>query len=205
MSCNPGQPDCFLGECKYCPRTEYIKQKLIGELEEKGVETVTYKRWTSTDRCDSITVESDLDEYCDILCIKLKVSGPHDFIGKQQSQFLRSLKEQLVEGHVILPSDFSENYAFVIQDAAHGYHRTNSQATPHPTVAYYNRNGATESCIIVSDSLVHDNIAVSYFHKIILSVIKTKLDVKKGILFFRWCIRTIIKTKRTSQILLITK
>ena len=89
----------------------------------------------------------------DSLCTKLKVLGPHDFIAKQ-SQFLRSLKEQLEEGHVILLSDFSENYAFVIQDAAQKYHWTNSQATLHPTVAYYYRNGVTEifSCIIVSDS-----------------------------------------------------
>ena len=56
---------------------------------------MTYKQWTSTDRCDLITIQNDLDEYCDILCAKLKILGPHDFIAEQQSQFLRSLKEQL--------------------------------------------------------------------------------------------------------------
>ena len=92
MSCNPGRPECFLGQCGFCPGTDAIKQKLIYELEEKGLETVTYKQWTSTDRCDLITIQNDLDEYCDILCAKLKILGPHDFIAKQQSQFLRSLK-----------------------------------------------------------------------------------------------------------------
>ena len=140
-----------------------MKQRLIFELEEKGLETVTYKQWTSTDRCDLITIQTDLDEYCDILCAKLKILGPHDFIAKQQSQFLWSLKEQLEEGHVIMLSDFGENYGFVIQDAAQGYHWTNSQATLHPSIAYYKKNGTLKSisCVMVSDSLVHDTITVS--------------------------------------------
>ena len=181
MSCNPGRPECFLGQCGFCPGTDAIQQKLIYELEEKGLETVTYKQWTSTDRCDLITIQNDLDEYCDILCAKLKILGPHDFIAKQQSQFLRSLKEQLEEGHVIILSDFSENYGFVIQDAAQGYHWTNSQATLHPSIAYYKNNGTLKSisCVMVSDSLVHDTIAVSYFQKRLLSVIKGKVEPKK--------------------------
>ena len=39
MSCNPGHPECFLGQCGFCPGTDAIKQKLIYELEEKGLET----------------------------------------------------------------------------------------------------------------------------------------------------------------------
>ena len=181
MSCNPGRPECFLGQCGFCPGTDAMKQRLIFELEEKGLETMTYKQWTSTDRCDLITIQNDLDEYCDILCAKLKILGPHDFIVKQQSQFLRSLKEQLEEGHVIMLSDFSEIYGFVIQDAAQGYHWTNSQATPHPSIAYYKKNGTLKSisCVMVSDSLVHDTIAVSYFQKRLLSVIKSKVEPKK--------------------------
>ena len=134
-----------------------MKQRLIFELEEKGLETVTYKQWTSTDRCDLITIQNDLDEDCDILCAKLKILGPHDFIAKQQSQFLRSLKEQLEEGHVIMLSDFSANYGFVIQDAAQGYHWTNSQATLHPSIAYYKKMAHSKALavLMVSDSLVH--------------------------------------------------
>ena len=39
MSCNPGRPEYFLGQCGFCPGTDAIKQKLIYELEEKGLET----------------------------------------------------------------------------------------------------------------------------------------------------------------------
>ena len=181
MTCNPGQPKCFLGECEFCPGTEALKQRLIQELQENRIETVTYKQWTSTDRCELITLQNDLDEYCEILCTKLKSLDPHDFIAKQQSRFLRSLKDELEEGRVIVLSDFSEKYSFVIQDAAQGYHWTNSQATLHPCVAYYKENGKIESicCVMVSDSLVHDTVAVSYFQNKILSVIKIKLAPTK--------------------------
>ena len=29
MSCNPGRPECFLGQCGYCPGTDAMKQRLI--------------------------------------------------------------------------------------------------------------------------------------------------------------------------------
>ena len=62
MACNPGHPECFLGQCGFCPGTDTIKQGLIYELEEKGLETVTYKQWTSADQCDLITIQNDLGE-----------------------------------------------------------------------------------------------------------------------------------------------
>ena len=37
--------------------------------------------------------------------------------------------------------DFSENYSFVLQDAAKSFHWNNSQATIHPFVAYYMKSG----------------------------------------------------------------
>ena len=181
MSCNPGLPECFLGECKQCPGTDGIKQLLIRELEEEGVDTVTYKQWTSTDRCDLLTVQNELDEYCDILCAKLKILAPHDFISKQQAKFLRDQKEELKDGEIILLSDFSENYGFTIQDAAQGFHWTNSQATLHPSVVYYKEDGKLKSAsfVVVSDSLTHDTVAVSYFHMKVLSELKSKLHPRK--------------------------
>ena len=38
-------------------------------------------------------------------------------------------------------ADFSENYSFVLQDAAQGFHWNNSQETIHPFVAYYMKSG----------------------------------------------------------------
>ena len=38
-------------------------------------------------------------------------------------------------------ADFSENYSFVLQDEAQGFHWNNSQATLHPFVVYYTELG----------------------------------------------------------------
>ena len=58
----------------------------------------------------------------------------------------------------------SENYSFILQDAAQGFHWNNSQATLHPFIAYFVDSG--EVCyVIISDCLHHDTIAVSLFQK----------------------------------------
>ena len=63
--------------------------------------------------------------------------------------------------------DFSENYSFVLQDAAQGFHWNNSQATIHPFVAYY--RDSKELChlsyVVISDCNHHDTVAVHLFQK----------------------------------------
>ena len=46
----------------------------------------------------------------------------------------------------VIVLDFAENYAFIVQDAAQGFHWNNSQVTIHPVVVYHrNRDtGNTE-------------------------------------------------------------
>lgn len=62
----------------------------------------------------------------------------------------------------MVTADFSENYSFVLQDAAQGFHWNNSQATLHPFVTYYLNSG--EVCYLsykmISDCLHHDTVAV---------------------------------------------
>ena len=38
---------------------------------------------------------------------------------------------------VLVIGDFAENYSFVLQDTAQGFHWNNSQATIHPFVIYH--------------------------------------------------------------------
>lgn len=40
---------------------------------------------------------------------------PHDFVAKQQGEYLRKCKTELQRGEFVVVSDFSENYTFVIQ------------------------------------------------------------------------------------------
>ena len=46
-------------------------------------------------------------------------------------------KLNLQSGVFQVIADFSENYSFVLQDEAQGFHWNNSQATLHPFVVYY--------------------------------------------------------------------
>ena len=57
-------------------------------------------------------------------------------------------------------ADFSENYSFILQDAAQGFH---CQATIHPFVAYCREAPLNRiahfSFVVISDCLQHDTIA----------------------------------------------
>ena len=64
----------------------------------------------------------------------------HDFIATQQSQYFRSAKDNLKTGDFVVTLDFSENFAFVVQEAVQGFQWNNNQATIHPFVIYYKSN-----------------------------------------------------------------
>ena len=59
----------------------------------------------------------------------MKTLTRHDFIAQEQAKYLDCKKNNLSDGEFLVIGDFSENYAFIIQDAAQGYHWKNNQAT----------------------------------------------------------------------------
>ena len=126
--CNLPLPGCYLGDCSFC------KDHLTTCLDENLVDYVTFKQWVSVDRSTLETLTVPVDE---ILCDKLELLHPHCFIASEQARFFKECKSNLVPGEVLVTADFSENYSFVLQDAAQGYHWNNAQATIHPFVAYY--------------------------------------------------------------------
>ena len=89
------------------------------------------------DRCTLETYTKSVEEFVDMFCDKLDVLRPHAFIATQP--FYRECKSEIEYGNILVTADFSENYSFVLQDAAQGYHWNNSQATVHSFVAYYRR------------------------------------------------------------------
>ena len=109
-----------------------------------------------------------VDEFVDMFCEKLEVLGPHAFIAAQQASFYRDCKSTLAPRELLVTLDFSENYSFVLQDAAQGYHWNNSQATLHPFVAYY-KDESEKLChlsyVIISEALRHDTVAVFLYQK----------------------------------------
>ena len=93
---------------------------------------------------------------------------PHAFIAAQQASFFSDCKSKLAQREILVTVDFSENYSFVLQDAAQCYHWNNSQATIHPFVAYYkdkNEKLCHLSYVIISEALQHDTTAVHLYQK----------------------------------------
>ena len=176
--CNPPLPACHLGDCSYCPGISSFRDDLIALLDESLIDNITFKQWVSVDRCTLETYTKPVEEFVDIFCEKLDVLRPHAFIATQQASFYQDRKSTLTSGEVLVVADFSENYSFVLQDAAQGFHWNNSQATIHPFVAYY-KNQDDKLChisyVVISESLHHDTTAVFLYQKCFIKFLKAFL------------------------------
>ena len=96
-------------------------------------------------------------------------------------------QKNLFQGTVIIGGDFAENYHFLVQDAAQGFHWSNDQATIHPFIVYY-KSETNElvhlSVAFVSDELVHNTKAVYIFQEKLIDHLKTlNIQIDK-ILYF---------------------
>lgn len=112
----------------------------------------------------------------------------HDFVSTQQSQYFRNSKDSLKEGEFIVTLDFSENYAFVVQEAVQGFHWNNNQATVHPFVIYYQGQETKKvehiSYVGVSDCLEHDTVAVYMFQQKMIQFLKEAFPIVNAIKYF---------------------
>lgn len=92
----------------------------------------------TVDRFAMFEREESLDEYLSSLSKNISNLVRHHYVAQQQSKYFKQLKETLPdESEVIVVGDFSENYSFIVQDTAQGFHWENSQCTVHPFVIYY--------------------------------------------------------------------
>ena len=159
-----------MGECDACPEIEMLKEELLTHLDEIDAEQIIYKQWVSTDRSTLETFCLPVEEFVDTFCMKLELLRHHSFIATQQVSFYASRKMALKKGEFLVTLDFSENYSFILQDAAQGFHWNNSQATLHPFVAYYLESGEIHhvSYVVISDCLHHDTVAVHLFQRYLL-------------------------------------
>ena len=137
MICNPPLPDCYLGECEVCPGTDTLKQNLFSIIDKHMIDTITYKQWIAVD-CSSLErVSQHSNDFVESFCEKLEALCSYSFIASQQCKFFNENKSSLKLGEIIVFADFSENFAFVLQDAAQGFHWNIAQATIHPLCVEY--------------------------------------------------------------------
>lgn len=127
--CDISSEKCMMSRCSSCPGIEGIENLLCSLEELDLLEEITYKQWVSTDRCTLLTVTEHVDTFIESLAKKVVTLTRHHHVSQMQSRYLRELKAAIPSSECIIVGDFSENYTFVVQDAAQGYHWENTQAT----------------------------------------------------------------------------
>lgn len=180
MICETKTNDCYLGECDKCPGVTNIIDQLESDFEEKFIEQLEYKQWVTINRTSLKTLISTVEEFLQSLSSGLKKLLPHSFLVGKQKEFLNDKKNNLLQNECIVICDFSENYAFVIQNSVQGIHWNNDQATVHPFSIYYKDKNQLKikSFVVISECLRHDTIAMHLFQRKLVQFINSEL---KGI------------------------
>ena len=80
IMCNPPGIDCYMSQCKQCPGTEKLQEKLLAIMDDNVVEYTQYQQWTQTDRSSPKTVVQPVVEFLDEFMAVLKKLQYHDFI-----------------------------------------------------------------------------------------------------------------------------
>ena len=83
----------------------------------------------------------------------------------------------MLPSKVVIVCDFSKNYSFILQDESQSFHWNKTQATIHPFVVYFKKEGnKVEHCsfVIILESLEHNTIAFLFISKETYLVFKIK-------------------------------
>ena len=125
----------------------------------------------AVDSCQSFfpwNGNSEFLRFCWIILWKTR-STSIPFVYCNTKQFFDQCKSSLNPGELVVCADFSDNYAFVLQDAAQGFHWNKAQSTLHPFVAYFRESHTSEinhlNFVVISECLHHDTVAVHLFQK----------------------------------------
>ena len=179
LLCNPPREECWLSQCDECADTTKLEEKLISIFNMLDIDEVSFKQWQSTDRTELVTNIENTPDFVRSLIAKLQVLKMHMFIHDMQTKHFYAVKASLGPGEVLVVGDFSENYSFVIQDAAQGVHWSNTSCTLHPWVCYYSEDGVikTFSALFISDCLTHDTVAVYAFQQCLIGLLKKRIHL----------------------------
>lgn len=184
--CKIPQPSCFLLECTSCPGIETFLNKVSTALEANEISEIICRSWQSTDRCTLKKMFFSSEDFIGEMSTQFKKLLPHNFIAKRQSEYFQEKNNNLQDGEVILQCDFSENYAYVAQDAVQGFHYNNDQCTVHPAVFYYKEGNEMKhrNIVLLSDCTTHDTAAVYILQQTVIPEIKKVCPNVKKIYYF---------------------
>ena len=125
--CGVDKYGCMMGHCHNCLDLSVLKSFLRNELLKiiDPDEAIQFSLSVSTDRSQLVEEESKFDDFIENLVGKFAKLTKYQFVAKKQAEFLKQLKENLQFGECVIVLDFAENYSFLVQDAAQGFHWNN--------------------------------------------------------------------------------
>lgn len=127
-----------------------------------------------------------LEEYLNKLIEGIEKLIPHSFVTKSQAKYLKEIKNKLKIDEAIVLIDFSENYSFVLQNEAQGYHW--SSCSLHPVVIYTRRVNNEDLIVsnlcVVSDDLKHDVAFVYETQKVAIEYLKKNFPEVKQLTYY---------------------
>lgn len=190
--CDTPTPACYLRKCVSCHiGLDTFKSQLIHDFQQAGYDSdsdkISFKLWEATDRCTIQSFEENVVDFVEYFCQKLLLLIPHDFIKREQQNYLNLLKLRIQLNEYIVMADFSENYSCIIQDEVQGYYYSKEQVTIHPFVVYYKtEDNSLEhlSLTIISDCLMHNSTSVNLFIKKLTTFMKEKFSRVNKIYYF---------------------
>lgn len=185
INCSAPTESCYLNECKKCPGINMFQAYLQKLLLDSSIYEVTYGIWTETDRSTLLTVTESVTDFVETFSEKLKKLNPHSYVTKKQTEFIKSRQLNLSPTEVMVNFDFSENYSYVVQDAAQSFHFNNDQCTVFPVLFYYKDNSQVthKSCVFLSECNKHDTAAVFTVLQQLIPEIKKHVPKVKKIIY----------------------
>ncbi|KYM95356.1 hypothetical protein ALC62_00146 [Cyphomyrmex costatus] len=183
--CKNPTSDCFLDLCDQCPTADNISHLLTEALRNASIDEIEYSAWITTGRATLQTIKADVNDFVAEFCTRLQILKPHSFIAKHQSQFISEKKTELRDDEVIVMFDFSENFAYVVQNASQAFHFNNEQCTVFPVIYYYKDKSELKHncCVFLSNSVKHDTAAVYTIQKQLIPEIKKTVPKVKTLIY----------------------
>ena len=174
--CDMNQEACMLSDCQDCPGKQGVINfvQTLDSMADR--EELRYKKWVTVDRCTLQDVVETSEEFLDSFSSAVVKLLRHHYISKKQSEAFKVAKESLVQSQGVLVGDFAENYSFLVQDAAQGFHWDNSQCTLHPFVFYFKGPDSSiqhTSFCFISDGTKHSTAMVYTFQKTLIPLLKS--------------------------------
>lgn len=193
--CQDGTYECYSRNCEEC-KIEQLSDSVLYAIinrafeEDELLEEIEYSQWITSNsnqyqRCQLVKLQKSPEEFLASFCEMIEDLCMHDFIAKQQAAFFKQLKSNLKENECLVILDFSENYKFVVQSSVQGFYYNNSQATVHPFVFYYCKDGelSQKSFVAISESTQHDCVMVFTFQTQFIQHIKNFLPHVSKIIY----------------------